>query len=203
MLIKLVEHAVKNKPPKQRNRATAADPDVADAWDIWHAERARRQQQISEARKHGGQLVLVVDPGERVGWVRAAVVGDHLEIVGHGITELKTFGLKINQVFGDYDVVVYESWRLAASMASKFAGNDFKTSQLIGMIRLSSWQNPCTKLVEQRPGNMKTGAKVVLPHVQEIMDRLPAAHDESHDRSALLHLSYWYWKNYVVPKENA
>lgn len=142
--------------------------------------------------------VLVIDPGERVGWCTASVIKSAgLTVLTHGITPLKEFGLKVNEVFGNYDVVVYETWRLAAGMAAKFAGNDMQSSQLIGMIRLSAWQNPQTKLVAQPPGKMKTGAKVATPQIREILDRLPKAHDESHDGSALLHLSYWYWKTYV------
>lgn len=151
--------------------------------------------------------VLVVDPGERVGWCHAEIIvpdprsttqfAPCLRVTGHGISTLKDFGLKVTEVYDNYDVVIYETWRLRADIARKMVGNDMQSSQLIGMVRLSSWQNPHVKLVAQGPAVMKTGDKVATPAVRAILDRLPKAHDESHDRSALLHLSYWYWKHYA------
>jgi hypothetical protein len=53
------------------------------------------------------------------------------------------------------------------------------------------------KLVSQGANCMKTGVKVAPPAIAEILERLPKSHDEAHDGSALAHLSFYWFKNYV------
>lgn len=148
--------------------------------------------------------ILAIDPGEKVGWAHGDLGWEHpadydqglppvLVITGHGITPLKDFAVKLSEVFGDYDVVVYETFRLYPHMARKLVGNDMQTAQLVGMIRLCSWLNPATKLVSQGATIKKTAEKRIpneLPQVQVILDRMPKSHDDAHDGDALLHLGY-------------
>lgn len=170
--------------------------------------------------------VLAIDPGERVGWAHG-VIEDRvrlggpplrgfqqesgvlpeatiqtetfkaLEVTGHGITALKPFALKLARVIHDYDVVVYERWALAAGMAKQLAGSEMATSQLIGVIRYLSWVTPGVTLIGQWPAEMKTARKTLPPEIEGIIEMLPAAHDDSHDESALLHLWRYYQKRYL------
>lgn len=140
---------------------------------------------------------LAIDPGERVGWANGRVVGGGLAIEGHGITKLWDFAVKLGEVFADYDVVIYETWRLRATMAKKFIGNDFQPVQLIGVIRYLHMIHPTVKLVSQGPAIKSTAEKTVTPELRERLDKLPKAHDECHDYDALLHLHHWFWKRYV------
>jgi hypothetical protein len=150
--------------------------------------------------------VLAIDPGERVGWAHGVIHTfstegpasefPTLEITGHGITVAKPFILKLAQVMGDYDVVVYERWALAAGMAKKLAGSEMATSQVVGQIRYLSWVTPGVTLVGQWPADMKTARKTAPREILDIIDSLPGAHDDSHDESALLHLWRYFQKRY-------
>lgn len=166
---------------------------------------------------------LAIDPGERVGWARGEVVdgvrmmrgtnacSPHigeletiptepcklLRVEDHGITKLWPFAVKLGKVFADYDVVIYETWRLRATMAKKFIGNDFQPVQLIGVIRYLHHIHPHVKLVSQGPAIKSTAEKTVPPDLRARLDALPKAHDECHDYDALLHLHHWFWKRYV------
>lgn len=163
--------------------------------------------------------VLAIDPGERVGWAHGVIeekflpvydptlsVEDEqvwadqmaLEVTGHGITVAKPFILKLREVIGTYDVVVYERWALAAGMAKQLAGSEMTTSQVIGQIRLLSWTTPGVQLVGQWPAEMKTARKTAPREILDIIDSLPAAHDDSHDESALLHLWRYFQKRYTT-----
>lgn len=162
--------------------------------------------------------ILSVDPGEKVGWATAEVDEDHvipydlaghasgdtipmvpkLTIVNHGISSLKPFAIKLSNHMDDYDVVIYETWRLSARAGKLLIGNDMQTSQLIGMIRMVGWQ--ClgrTTLYPQAPAVMTTARKTLPPGLQETIDNEPKAHDDAHNVSALLHLWHWYWSTYV------
>jgi hypothetical protein len=90
--------------------------------------------------------VLALDPGERVGWARAAIYpdGQWFEMT-HGITPLKDMALAVHRKITDYDVVVYETWRLAADKARSFAGSDFPSVQFIGAVKAAAWLNPHVK----------------------------------------------------------
>lgn len=172
------------------------------------------------------ERILVIDPGERVGWCHATItervrpvhalpviLKDSLapepgqvfatepfwdvEVTGHGITPAKDFALKLHEVAGSYDTIVYESYRIYAHMAKQHIGSDIPSAQFVGMVKLCAWLNPRVKLVSQGASSMKTGEKVAPPAIQEILDRLPKSHDEAHDGSALRHLSFYWFKHYA------
>ena len=140
-------------------------------------------------REGVAERVLVIDPGERVGYC-VAEIGASVEITSHGISGLKEFALKLEEVFPTYDTVVYETYRIAADKAKKHIGSDVPTLQLIGIIRHLGWRHPHVKLVDQGPVLKRTGEKYArahLPHVAELLDRLPKSHDDAHDGDAVLH----------------
>ncbi len=146
--------------------------------------------------------VLAVDPGERVGWAHGRIDADadglpELTVTGHGISTLKDFVLKLHEVAGNYDVIVWETYRISAKHARKHIGSDVPTLQLIGMIRLCAWLHPNVKLVHQGPVVKATAERTLPTSIQTILDKLPKAHDDSHDADALLHLWHYYWSVYV------
>lgn len=143
--------------------------------------------------------VLAIDPGEKVGWATADLFttmdGLRMAIPKHGIANMRDFAEQLDKSFGDYDVVIYETYRLRSD-CKKYVGDSLLTSQLIGMIRFLGWKHPHVRIVSQEPGVKNTGWKVAktrLPQVQEILDRLPKSHDDAHDGDALAHLTYFYF----------
>lgn len=153
--------------------------------------------------------VLAIDPGERVGWAhgRAAPLandpdpryGGAFEVTGQGVTPLQDFALKLHEVFGDYDVVVYETWRLYPGMAKAMVGNDMQPSQLVGMIRLCGWLNPKTRLVSQGANIKNTALKTMPAWLTERMEKS----SEQHDQDALMHLWHFHWTKHIATKEVA
>lgn len=158
--------------------------------------------------------VLAVDPGERVGWCTATVHEDvmprsqwpnEFEVTAHGISFLKDAALAIHKavVLEDrIDVIVYETWILTARGARVSVGSDMQSSQFVGMVRQSAWLNPRVQLVPQSPGAMRSADKSMRAHpsgaaMQEIIDKLPKAHDDSHDGSALRHAWTYFFERYV------
>lgn len=141
--------------------------------------------------------VLAIDPGEKVGWARGTVSSD-LSLDDHGIADLKPFALKLGTAIEDYDVVIYETWRLYAGHAKKMIGNDMQTSQLVGMIRFLAWQNPQVKLVGQSASIKETADKTAQGDFLTLIESEPSKHDDAHDIDAIRHLWYWYWKNHIV-----
>lgn len=138
--------------------------------------------------------VIAIDPGERTGWARATVVDGVIGEPVHGVSALQDFALKLGQVISDYDVVIYETWRLYPHMARKMIGNDMQPSQLVGIIRYLGWTNPGVKLVSQG-ANIKDYADKTMPEPWQ--ERMAVASEE-HDQDALRHLWYWYWRAFVV-----
>ena len=142
--------------------------------------------------------VLAIDPGERVGWAHGILtppnaVGPGVEITGQGVSPLKDFALKLHEVFGEYDVVVYETWRLYPGIAKSMVGNDMQPSQLVGMIRLCGWLNPGTKLVSQGANIKKTALKTMPDWLKERMSQS----SEQHDQDALMHLWFFHWERRI------
>ena len=129
--------------------------------------------------------VIAIDPGERVGWATGVV---------H--PALKDFAVTLGERIQDYDVVVYEVWRLYPQMAKKLIGNDMQPSQLIGIIRYLSWISPSTKLVSQG-ANIKNTAMKTMP--DEIKERMSKS-TEQHDQDALMHLWHYAWSKHDVQK---
>ena len=144
------------------------------------------------------EKVLVIDPGERVGYCVAEIGWNMtgIQIASHGITDLKTFALALPEALVKYDTVVVETWRLQAGREKEFTGSEFLPVQLIGMIRLLCWLNPDVRLVWQSPNRKKTGEKFArghLPHIAELLDRLPKTHDDAHDGDAVMHAVAYYF----------
>lgn len=143
--------------------------------------------------------ILAIDPGERVGWARGTVQADpddgiSLRIDGQGVHELKDFAIKLYESITNYDVVIYETWRLYPGMAKKMIGNDMQPSQLVGMIRLLAWVHPDVKLVSLGATVKNTAIKT---QPDWLRDRV-AKSTEEHDKDALHLLWYYYWKHYVT-----
>ena len=139
------------------------------------------------------ERVLVVDPGDRTGWVRCVIEdGEIVEgSVVQGVTPLKDFAIALGKGVGNYDRIVYETWRLRPDMAKKMIGNDFQPVQLIGVIRYLAWTTG-VKLKSLGPNTKTTGRKVMPPVLR---DRL-ALSSEEHDKDALDLLSYYWWETY-------
>lgn len=145
--------------------------------------------------------VLAIDPGERVGWARADILGGNLELHGHGISGLKDFALALAVAAGTYDAIVYETFRLSAAKAKSFAGNDFPVVQLIGMIRLCAWRAG-VPLIAQGPAIKTTALKTMRANERrDLLDivepALAGVHDDGHHGDAILHLWHYYWERYV------
>jgi hypothetical protein len=151
--------------------------------------------------------VLAIDPGERAGYATASVTfpadgGSLLEVQTHGIAFLKDMALALYHKRKDYDVIIYEDYRIAPAKLRAHQGSNVPTLQLVGMIRLCAWLNPQAKLVCQQPAVKATANKVIAtnPVFTDIAQRInnaPAAHDDSHDTDALRHLAHWYWREYL------
>ena len=139
------------------------------------------------------ECVLVIDPGDRTGWARAVIEDGEIVGVTNGVTPLKDFAVKLYEVAGDYDTLVYETWRLRPDMARKMVGNDFQPAQLIGMIRLMGWVHDGTAIKSLAPSVKSTGRKVM----PEILASRLSASTEEHDKDALDLLSYYWWEKYV------
>jgi hypothetical protein len=141
--------------------------------------------------------ILAIDPGERVGWATGEVLDGELTVKTHGITALRDFAIKLAESFGNYDVVVYETWRLTQKGARVSIGSDMQSSQLVGMIRLLAWLNPKVKLVSQPPAAKSTAERTLPEWLREKIAKLPKAHDDAHDGDALLHIWKFYWERFV------
>lgn len=164
--------------------------------------------------------ILVLDPGEKVGWATATLDPDvlvplplesgdviqtmpELTVTKTGISALKPMALATYKALvteDKYDLVIYETWRLAKGLATKFAGSDFPSVQFIGMVRLACWLNGGVKVAPQPPANMRAIDPVLpklYPEIHRLIQAAPASHDESHDTSALRHLAFWHFKTYV------
>jgi hypothetical protein len=145
--------------------------------------------------------LLAIDPGERVGWCTVEYTTDsrdpeNFHIATHGITELKPFALKLYESIGNYDVVVYETYRLFTGERGKAqAGSDLPTAQLVGMIRLLAWQAG-VKLVGQSPSIKNTADKAAANHgvVAGYIAGESGVHDDAHDIDAIRHAYYYWWK---------
>lgn len=144
--------------------------------------------------------VLALDPGEKVGWARGIIVDGVLDesTVVHGINHLKDMALKLHDQIHNYDLVIYESFRLYPGAAKSMVGSDFPTAQFVGMVRLCAWANPNVDLVVQGATIKKTALKTAPDWLQSIISNAPKAHDDAHDVDALLHLWHWYWTQYIA-----
>lgn len=141
--------------------------------------------------------VLALDPGERTGWARADVQPDgSWQDIRQGVHALKDMALALDRNFRDYDLVIYETWRLYPHKAKAMIGNDMQPSQMVGIIRFLGWQYPDVQLVSQG-ASTKTTADKTMP--EWLAERFTHSSEE-HDRDALRHLWFWTWKNYPIHK---
>lgn len=141
--------------------------------------------------------VLAVDPGEKVGWARATVAPDgSWSDLRHGITPLRDMALAIHKQAGEYDVIVFEDWRLYPQIAKAMVGNTFPSVQFIGMVKLAAWVAG-TKLVTQGAKVKETADKAMKAINPELYATVTksVAHDSGHDQDALRHLWYYVWRN--------
>lgn len=141
--------------------------------------------------------VLAIDPGERVGWATGLLgaSADEFEIENRGVHPLQDFALKLGKSIADYDVVVYESWRLYPGMAKRMVGNDMQPAQLVGIIRYLGWISPTVKLVTQGAKIKETALKTMPDWLSEHMKQST----EQHDQDAIMHLWYYHWSKTVLP----
>lgn len=137
--------------------------------------------------------VLVIDPGDRTGWARAVIEDGVITEVQEGVTPLKEFALGLGKNIHKYDCVIYETFRLREDKALQMIGNDFQTSQLIGMIRYLCWTHPTIKLRSKAPGVKEYGRKV-MPEI--LKERLPHSTEE-HSKDALDLLSHYWFERYA------
>lgn len=158
------------------------------------------------------ERILAIDPGERVGWCHGVILSSddvstyekqaqpaELEVTGHGITPLKDFAIKLAEVIGNYDRVIYEIYRIQPGKERQHVGSEVPTLQFIGMARLLGWLSD-VQLVRQTTTHRDTGYKRApewCPQIQEIIERLPKTHDDAHDGDALAHLAYYYTQHYL------
>lgn len=143
--------------------------------------------------------IIATDPGERTGWAHGLVdEAGKLEVTGQGVSTIKDFGLKLVEVAGNYDVIIYETWRLYPEMAKRMIGNDMQPSQMVGMIRLAAWMHPNVRLVSQGARIKKTALKTMPDWMVERMTES----SEQHDQDALMHLWYFYWREVICQQAN-
>lgn len=136
--------------------------------------------------------VLAIDPGERTGWARANISDDgEWADIRQGVNSVRDFLLCLEKHYGEYDIVIYETWRLFPHKARSLVGSEMTASQVIGGIRLISWHHPKTRLLDQGPNTKSTAMKTMPSHLKDRM----AKSSEQHDQDALMHLWYWTWKN--------
>lgn len=150
--------------------------------------------------------VLVIDPGERVGWAIGEIAPDGtggvLKVLDHGIEfyhEFERDFLRARVEAGEFDLVIFERFRIRADKAKDFIGSEMPTIQLVGAIKYACRMSG-TKWVSQGPKAM-TDARISLknPGGKDILRRLsklPKSHDDAHDGSALLHLWTYYFINF-------
>lgn len=141
--------------------------------------------------------ILALDPGNRVGWARADVCADRsLTDFRHGITPLRDMAMAVDRSAGEYDLIVFEDWRLYPHMAKEMRGSTFPSVQFIGMVKLAAWRAG-TALATQGASIKKIAdarMKVEAPDLHELVTR-KVTHDDGHDQDAIRHLYYWVWKN--------
>lgn len=142
--------------------------------------------------------VIAIDPGQSVGWA----IGEFVNVEGgkwqfnplrKGVTPLKDFAMKMQEVFANYDVVVYEHWRLYPDKAKALIGDSMLTSQLIGMLRLMSWNNPQVEFVSLAPGTKFDAAKIVPKWYKKWYSQST----EEHDKDAAELLYYYFHKEFA------
>lgn len=142
--------------------------------------------------------IIALDPGVSTGWAYGEVKDGKLEVTNHGWDHWDTFALKLHERMSEkheWDVMVYETWRLTRRGADNLLGSDLQPSQAIGAYKMCAWLSS------------KSGHDVQIvgqePAIKDVVDGwmggtayLPTSEVE-HNRDALRHL--WY---YVLDPRN-
>ena len=126
------------------------------------------------------------------------ITPNNLKVESHGIAHLRDFALKLHERINDYDVIVYESFRIYPAAAKHLIGSDVPTAQLVGMIRLLGWLSG-TELVSQGANRKKVAEQTAPDWLLREIEKLPKTHDEAHDGDALLHLWQYYFAEHFDP----
>jgi hypothetical protein len=103
-------------------------------------------------------------------------------------------------VGGKYDVVVYETWRprpIDGSM-NWIQGDPLLSAQLVGQIRLCAWLAG-SKLQGYGPDLKHVAVASMKGPASRAIKRRMAASSEQHDKDALMHLWYYFWRNWWKP----
>lgn len=147
------------------------------------------------------ERLLIIDPGERVGWCKVTVQDGVLnpDTFVVGVHPIKVFaealaGKTIVPAACDgeveYDRLVYEKWVLYADKAEKLVGSEMASSQVVGMIRLCGWIGGCK--LSQLPANKKKNAATIYAEHLPWLAAKKALCSEEHSKDVCDLLAY-YW----------
>lgn len=138
--------------------------------------------------------ILALDPGEATGWAWGTLDDEGLlQVGGSGWDPWKTVVMHLAQkqvlaATREYDVLVYEAWRLRGSVAKSLVGSDMQSSQAVGCIKLCGWLSGA-RIVSQEPS--------IKPVIDKIMggpDAYLPSSPVDHNKDALRHLYYFATK---------
>jgi len=148
------------------------------------------------------ERVIVIDPGERVGWCRCHITDGELvpETFKVAVHPLKQFAEALigativpaaceGEV--EYDTLVYEKWALYAGKAQALIGSEMPSSQLVGIIRACAWISGAK--LRQLPASGKGTGLKVMP---DWLRAKRAACTEEHSRDSCELLSLYHHKTY-------
>lgn len=150
------------------------------------------------------QLVLALDPGETVGWAKgwylpnAKDAATSHSLIDHGYTPWRQFckALHADVMNEDnirqFDVFVYETFRLYADKADEQIGSTFPTAQCVGCIWL------CSQVGVHKANLRDQGAAIknVIDARMGGTGYLPKS-DVEHNRDAIRHLFFYCQKQWT------
>lgn len=133
---------------------------------------------------------------------------NHLHVHDHGILSLKAMALRaykdivVNRMV---DVLVCETYKISGDpqKLASHKGSDVPTLQLYGMVRGYTWLVPGVTFEPQGPGVMNDALRSMnstapgAAEMKERLARITGTHDNTHDKSALMHLWQFYFRKFV------
>jgi hypothetical protein len=134
--------------------------------------------------------IVSFDPGEHTGFCEANVDGDTFEVVkSTTIVWEERFELVPQLLVGTDkaplpDVIVVEMFRLYGHKAQAQVGNDFPSSQMIGVIQTYAHMLNLLDKVVLQPASVMSRVKILDEHA-------PSLHRSEHARDAYKHLRYY------------
>lgn len=135
--------------------------------------------------------ILAIDPGIDTGWAEGTIKDSQVEVTRHGWTPWRAFTRSLDEKsLGpglEFDVIVYEWWRLTEKGAKVLIGSDMQSSQCIGAIWKVADRDKI-KLVSQPPAIKNTVDKWMGG-----TGYLPKS-DVDHNKDAIRHLYYYAMK---------